>query len=291
MTKNFHHPSGPPGTSTEGTTEHDPRCIPAFCLHITTNNKANDKHTIITSTPTVLTCKYYHIVLFFSMIGRKPKKNWRRHSKIYMSNNRALKNRASGQKCTSASFIPCWSCTVFTHVQKELSTTNGERVKSLNTPEVAFVWQKKEKLTGSQVLSFLLFSRRVEGRNLAGNDSTHHPLLCLELRGYGWPTLSPNFAAHVQKSRNILEVKQHCPKAEQQHVPRKKTFDSSSFVKYWFQWYCCSYWCMKRCATSTTTSANSVFECNISEATRVSKKNRKRRQNLIMTGNQAKGRN
>lgn len=100
-------------------------------------------------------------------------------------------------------------------------------------------------------------SRKVELRNLSGNDSTHHPLLCLERRGYGWPTFEsklccswnrkpqkPNIARSSTGALQVLIL--ICGIAIHTEAPR---------------------WVSEtRCVVSSTTSANSVFECNINEA-------------------------
>lgn len=75
-----------------------------FQLLLTQNHKqqANDVHIIITSTPTVLTCKY--ITSFNdwrkAVLNQELKENWSHHSKFTCQTNPALENRAHPVKCT-----------------------------------------------------------------------------------------------------------------------------------------------------------------------------------------------
>lgn len=150
---------------------------------------------------------------------------------------------------------------------KEMNTTN-QWVKSLNTPD--FVWQRLKPHTGSQPSSFLSrLSQRVEERNQAGNDSTRHPLPCLELKRIGLTYFDSKLCCFWTEKKkhkhHILEGKQHCPK--QHRCPAVKAGFNTDL------WYCYSYQSVtQKVAISSTISVNPVLECNINEATLVSKK-------------------
>lgn len=155
------------------------------------------KNIVTTSTPTVFKpVNISHLFNDWKGITEAWIKSWRKKkikiesiTAIYTSNkkkSRALENRARPLKnvhkpCSS----PCWSYTVFTHVQRNWKEQiKGWKTLPLRTCFFFCLFGKCLKnLTGSQVSSSspplpssLLLSRGV-GRNLAGNYSTHHPLL------------------------------------------------------------------------------------------------------------------
>lgn len=170
---------------------------------------------------------------------------------------------------------------------KEFNTTN-QRMKSLNTPGPNICLANISNLTGSHIFFLPLLSRRVEGRNLAGNDSTHHPLLAA-LRIWVTYFESKLWCSWTDKY-HILEAKQHCPK--QRRGPAVQTgililiCGIAIHTK-------ARHWGLVKHGTSQAQLLPILFECNMTEATRMSKRKwwiSEIRQISIASRQEAKGR-
>lgn len=126
---------------------------------------------------------------------------------IYMSNKfRLLKTEHIQSNIHQPLFIPCWSYTVFTHVQRNLIQEN-QRVKSLNTPRPSICLANVSNFTGSRLSSSFLPSLERLKEEICP-EMTRPIILSLELRGYGWPTMSPNFDAREQKATKTIFLRQ-----------------------------------------------------------------------------------
>ena len=117
---------------------------------------------------------------------------------IYMSNWSGSWKQPLWHKYTTTLFIPCSSYTVFTHVQKEFNSTKskgGESLKKTQTQETTQTWRDTRVFFLLPTLSSRQGYERKSRKWLT-------IILCSELGGYGWPSLSPNHDAREQKTTN-----------------------------------------------------------------------------------------
>lgn len=154
---------------------------------------------------------------------------------IYMSNTSWL---SKTEHVRSHIHQPCSSPVdpiQYLHMCKGIfhtTTQKGETSETAQTLSICLA-----NLTGSRVSSS---SPRLQSRRVLEEaiwpEMTLPIILCSELWGYGWPTLSPNFDAREQRvtNTNILEVKATAPGAAYVSCGADRHFNTDP-------WYCYSY--------------------------------------------------
>lgn len=124
---------------------------------------------------------------------------------IYMSNKSGSWKQSTSTQIYINLVHPLLSYTVFTHVQRNLI----QQIKGWNLlipQDLAFVWQTSQ--TSQEAMSSSSPSCLEGLKEEIWPEMTLPIILCLELWGYGWPTLSPNFDAHEQRATNTTFLKQ-----------------------------------------------------------------------------------
>lgn len=211
-----------------------------------------------------------HIIFSMIEVNQSWIKSWSKIESItaiYMSTKSGSSKQSTSSQIYISMFIPCWSYTVFTHVQRNLI----HQIKGwkLLIPQTEHLFGKRLKPHRKPGVFLLPSCLEGYGRSMAGNDYPSSSASSSEdtgdlLDSKLWCSRTESHKHHILESKATLS------KAASMSCSADRHFNTDL-------WYCYSY----RSATvrvsetwriSSTASANSVFECNITEATQVLKR-------------------